>query len=121
MTRSLGDFYMQHHGATWEPAVSCIDLFDLVDQLDHITLILASDGLWDFATHEKAADLVCRAKSAQAAADRLTRFTSNESNSKFGRLKDDTTVVVVELDFRDAAARGTAPTPPRRKSTCSVQ
>ena len=47
MTRSLGDFYMQHHGCTYEPAVSCIDLFDLVAQLSQVTLILASDGLWD--------------------------------------------------------------------------
>jgi serine/threonine protein phosphatase PrpC len=47
MTRALGDFYMQYHGATWEPAVSCIDLFDVVGQLGDVSLILASDGLWD--------------------------------------------------------------------------
>ena len=116
VTRSIGD---------WDASRACIPhpqilRFELA-RGSHTRIVLASDGLWDFATHEKAADIVCRAKSAQAAADRLTRFTSNESNSKFGRLKDDTTVVVVELDFRDAAARGTAPTPPQRKSTCSVQ
>ena len=33
MTRTLGDYYMQYHGATWEPAVSCIDLFELVAQV----------------------------------------------------------------------------------------
>lgn len=47
MTRSLGDFYMQYHGCTFEPSVSCIDLFDLVTQLAQVTVILASDGLWD--------------------------------------------------------------------------
>ena len=36
MTRAIGDFYMQYHGCTWEPAVSCIDLFDLVTQLSQV-------------------------------------------------------------------------------------
>eukprot|EP00966_Prymnesium_polylepis_P231420 5354703-Prymnesium_polylepis.1 len=47
VTRSLGDYYMQYHGATWEPAVSCIDLFDVSSQLKQITLVIGSDGLWD--------------------------------------------------------------------------
>ena len=32
MTRTLGDFYMQHHGCTFEPAVSCIDLYVFAGQ-----------------------------------------------------------------------------------------
>ena len=36
MTRTLGDFYMQYYGATWEPDVSCIDLFDIVAQLSQV-------------------------------------------------------------------------------------
>ena len=36
VTRSLGDFYMQYHGATWDPTVSCIDLFDVARQLDQV-------------------------------------------------------------------------------------
>ena len=47
MTRTLGDMYLQYHGATWEPSVSCIDLHDLVQQLSQVTVVLASDGLWD--------------------------------------------------------------------------
>ena len=46
---------MQHHGCTWEPAVSCIDLFDLVAQLSQVTLVLASDGLWDAVSFSVAA------------------------------------------------------------------
>ena len=47
ITRSLGDFYLQYHGVSWEPAVSCIDLFDVQSELRRVTLVLASDGLWD--------------------------------------------------------------------------
>ena len=47
VTRSLGDFYLQHFGVSWEPAVSCIDLFDVAGQLSQVTLVVASDGLWD--------------------------------------------------------------------------
>ena len=52
MTRSLGDYYMHHHGASAVPAVSCIDLFDIVGQLTRMTLVLASDGLWDLWAYE---------------------------------------------------------------------
>lgn len=52
MTRSLGDYYMHYHGACAVPAVSCIDLHDIGGQLSRVTLVLASDGLWDLWTYK---------------------------------------------------------------------
>ena len=73
MTRSLGDYYMQWHGVTWEPAVSCIDLFDLVTQLSQVTLVIASDGLWDDMSSERAVSIVRKSTKAQPAAEALAR------------------------------------------------
>ena len=72
MTRSLGDFYMHTCGVTWKPEVVVLDLSRLLtrglpaaashgsgaagggdEPLEHLTLILASDGIWDlYETHE---------------------------------------------------------------------
>jgi len=61
VTRSLGDIYMQHHGATWEPTVSCIDLFDVAGQLDQVTLVLGSDGLWDLWAYKELLEYTFKA------------------------------------------------------------
>ena len=63
MTRSIGDFYMHTFGVTCKPEVKTIDLAALIAsggasgsggkvrkrgaKLEHLTLILASDGIWD--------------------------------------------------------------------------
>lgn len=52
MTRSLGDFYMHTFGVTWRPEVISIDLEEVGDKLEHLTLILASDGVWDLWEYE---------------------------------------------------------------------
>lgn len=115
VTRSIGD---------WDASRACIPhpqimRFELA-RGTYARLILASDGLWDFATHEKAAALVRRARSAQTAADRLTRFAWDTSHARLNRLKDDTTVVVVELDCRDVEARTKAAATPTSRA-CAVQ
>ena len=52
MTRSLGDFYMHTFGVTWKPEVISIDLEEVGAKLEHLTLILASDGIWDLWEYE---------------------------------------------------------------------
>jgi len=44
MTRSIGDLYMQSFGVTWEPEVIAIDLQEECTELEHLTLVIASDG-----------------------------------------------------------------------------
>ena len=120
VTRSIGD---------WDASRACIPhpsilRFEL-PRGAHARIVIASDGLWDFATHAKAATLVRAAKSAQAAADRLTRLAWETSHAKFERLKDDTTAIVVELDCRGAEARraaaARAAAAPSGSCACAVQ
>lgn len=52
MTRSIGDFYMQTFGVSWRPEVISVDLEEVGAELQHLTLILASDGVWDLWEYE---------------------------------------------------------------------
>ena len=58
MTRSIGDFYMHTFGVTWRPEVRVIDLAALGQRLSQLTLILASDGVWDVLSDADAVRLV---------------------------------------------------------------
>jgi len=117
MTRSLGDFYMQYHGAVWEPSVSCIDLFDLVSQLSKVTLVIASDGLWDVHAYKdvlkfplKAAPATPADPADTAAPPRLRATdiaphmrelmmeTREESADLFGERADNITAICVCFD-----------------------
>ena len=61
-------------------------------------VVLASDGLWDFVSEAEAVRVVRHAPTAQAAADALVRLARNLSMKQLGRLKDDTSCVVVDLN-----------------------
>ena len=52
MTRSIGDFYMHTFGVTWKPEVISVDLAEQCAELENLTLILASDGIWDLWEYE---------------------------------------------------------------------
>ena len=56
MTRSIGDLYMQSFGVTWEPEVIAVDLQEECTELSHLTLVVASDGLWDLYETEEVFD-----------------------------------------------------------------
>ena len=60
--------------------------------------VLASDGLWDFLTVEAARKVLCSATDVAAAAAKLADTAKSKSNGKFNFIKDDITVVVVELN-----------------------
>lgn len=82
----------------------------------HSRLLLASDGLWDVISPAQACRLVRGAATAQRAADLLLGMAERISNEKFGRLKDDTTVLVVDVDLRTEAMRQAA----KREGSCCV-
>ena len=63
-----------------------------------VRVVIASDGVWDFVTPAQAAMVLRTSSSAQAAASRLVRVASRRSHSALGRLKDDTTALVIELN-----------------------
>ncbi|KAL1495750.1 hypothetical protein AB1Y20_016612 [Prymnesium parvum] len=103
VTRSLGDFYMQYYGATWEPSVSCIDLFDVSGQLDQITLILGSDGLWDLWTYKDVLEFPLNSnlphtkQSVEQSLDQLIEATRANSEELFGEDADNICSVMVRF------------------------
>jgi len=111
VTRSIGD---------WDAARSCIPEPELrrftIARGTHSRLLLASDGLWDVISPAQACRLVRGAATAQRAADLLLGMAERISNEKFGRLKDDTTVLVVDVDLRTEAMRQAA----KREGSCCV-
>ena len=108
MTRALGDFYMQHHGCTWEPAVSCIDLFDVQSELSRVTLLLASDGLWDLWGYQECLEHVfasppptATAQVKEACRD-LIETTRARGEEIFGESADNITAIMVTCDLEPA-------------------
>jgi len=116
VTRSIGD---------WDSSRACIPHPDIhrfeVPSGTHARIVLASDGLWDFVTHERAAELVAAARSARKAADRLVSLAEVRSKAKFNRLKDDTTVIVVDLDYRGMDRDGSSTEVASGSCACTVQ
>lgn len=111
VTRSIGD---------WDAARSCIPEPELhrftLARGTHSRLLLASDGLWDLLTPAHACRLVRGASTAQSAADLLLAVAERLSNQRFGRLKDDTTVLVVDVDLRGEEVRRAA----AKKGSCCI-
>ena len=54
VTRSLGDFYHQHYGVTWEPEVVVHDLATYLGDAPLGMMCIASDGIWDHWTFDEA-------------------------------------------------------------------
>ena len=109
ITRSLGDFYLQYHGVSWEPAVSCIDLFDVQSELRRVTLVLASDGLWDLWGYQECLEHVfaqpppTSTAQVKAACKELIETTRVRGEEIFGESADNITTIVVTCDLEPAA------------------
>ena len=54
VTRSIGDFYHQMYGVTWEPEVVVHDLATFCNGAPEAVLCIASDGVWDHWRFEEA-------------------------------------------------------------------
>ena len=93
VTRALGD---------WDGSRALVPHPDVarfrVTRSQCLRAVLASDGLWDFVRPDEASRVLRAGKSASSCADRLLEMAVSRSNAKFNELKDDTTVLVVELN-----------------------
>lgn len=63
-----------------------------------VRTVIASDGLWDLVSVEEASKVLKKGKTPTSCADKLLEMALFRSNSKFNELKDDTTVMVIELN-----------------------
>jgi serine/threonine protein phosphatase PrpC len=113
VTRALGDYFMQWHGATWEPGVSCIDLLDVASQLGRVTLLLGSDGLWDLWKYKEALQYPLGAPPPSSVGAlmkplaSLMEETRQQGEELFGETADNITAIVVSCDISDAGDLGT--------------
>ena len=78
-------------------------------------VVLASDGLWDHVTHERAAAVVRGAADPQAAADALAKLVMVGRTTP----KDDTSVIVLDLNPAELPPLS-RPQNPRCGSSCVV-
>ncbi|KAL6207999.1 hypothetical protein ACLB2K_018951 [Fragaria x ananassa] len=89
MSRAFGDFVLKDHGIIAIPDVSHHRLTSK-DQF----IVLATDGIWDVLSNNEVASIVWEAKSAEAAARRVTETAIATWSTKYPTTKiDDCTVV----------------------------
>lgn len=114
ITRALGDFYLQSHGVSWEPAVSAVDLVDISQTLSRITLVLGSDGLWDLWKYRDALEVPLGVAQPATGVDLmdpladLVEQTRKHGEELFGETADNITAVVAAFhlgDFQRGGAR----------------
>ena len=73
-------------------------------------VVIASDGLWDLMAPSHACEKVlARERDAQDCAYKLVNMAIEKSNMRFNQLKDDTSVIVVELNPSGGAVPLTKP------------
>ena len=106
VTRSLGDFYHQRFGVTWEPEVISRPLSELLGGASEGLLCLASDGFWDHWTFE---DSVAELTSVHGPGTRATTRAQAESwfegtrvrgAEAFGDHADNLTSIIATISVR---------------------
>uniref|UniRef100_A0A7S1TEC7 PPM-type phosphatase domain-containing protein n=1 Tax=Compsopogon caeruleus TaxID=31354 RepID=A0A7S1TEC7_9RHOD len=102
MTRSIGDTILTEYGVMPVPEMAHLRL----TQLDSF-LVLASDGIWEFMSSQEVADYVGKLRSDGINPDEAAEALVREAVRRWRRnevVVDDTTAVVVYLDFEEKPA-----------------
>lgn len=97
MTRSIGDTILTDCGVTPEPEVTVTRLGS-----SDAFLVAASDGVWEFMTSVEVAEFVGRLHASGASAEATAKSLVREAVTRWRsreRVVDDTTAVVVWLDY----------------------
>ncbi|CCI49342.1 unnamed protein product [Albugo candida] len=95
MSRSLGDAVAHTAGVTSEPEFSIHTL-----KASDRCFVMATDGLWEFMTTKEVIELALNEENPKAAVDVLLD-EANRRWMKEEQVIDDTTVIVVFMDFQD--------------------
>ena len=142
MTRSIGDFYLHTFGVTWKPEVRTMELSDLImkksgggkgGKLTNLTLILASDGIWDLYENSEVFDAIVskptvlsNGKRKQSISNAKAFFDKSVEKGAeiFGSSADNMTGIVVYLNPIGTEEEGKAPppiTPPKFEIPAGLQ
>ena len=105
VTRSIGDFYHQMYGVTWEPEVVVHDLATFCNGAPEAVLCIASDGVWDHWRFEEAIEALTVGGGAPATdRARVWDFMENtrmRGAEAFGPHADNLSAVVVRFPNPD--------------------
>jgi len=118
MSRSIGD---------WDASRAIIPQPDFcrfeVAPGAWVRAVIASDGVWDLVSHEEAALLARNARSVDDAAGSIVAVAHDRGLVRLGKLKDDTTCLVVDLNpsqipFEDLPKEAAPSTAARSNGGC---
>lgn len=104
MTRSIGDTVLTEFGVLAGPEVSVTRL-----GAERCFVVAASDGVWEFMSSEEVVRLVERVRAEGGCAETAARELVNEAVRRWTEnesVVDDTTAVVVYMDFAEEGKRG---------------
>lgn len=104
MTRSVGDTVLTEFGVIPTPEVTLCE-FGPKDQF----IVLASDGVWEFMSSGEVATFVAKLKVAGMSPSKVANKLVAESVSRWKKneqVVDDTTAVVIYLNYTEKAANG---------------
>lgn len=102
MSRSLGDLIAKQAGVISAPHM-CVRKLQREDR----ALILGSDGLWDFVSHEEAGTVALSTSNTWDGSARLARLARARWLARTAGA-DDTTVIVVRLQPSTSSASSPA-------------
>lgn len=88
LSRAIGDFAAEACGLTYLPAIS-------TTTFTSGWVIIATDGLWDYVSNDRVAEL---ARGATRARDYCDRIMAEQMKASDGGYRDDCTVVVIRCD-----------------------
>lgn len=98
LSRAFGDSIAREIGVVPTPDVNSLFLPRTIESLDRHVLIVASDGLWEWMSSEKAAHIAWEAATATDAAEALAEASKREwAVRSRGRTCDDITIAVAFL------------------------
>ena len=86
--------------------VSCIDLFDVAEQLSQVTLVVASDGLWDLWQYKDVLQYPLGQPPPASTAEVFTPLgtlveeTRKQGEELFGEQADNITAILVCYDVK---------------------
>ena len=90
MTRSIGDFYMHTFGVSWQPEVISVDLAEQCAELDHLTLIMCSDGIWDLWEYDEVFQAILSPPERNVQSIEAARLFFDKSVTQGAELFEDT-------------------------------
>jgi len=107
MTRSLGDYYLKKYGVSSKPTIKYINLSEIFKESPIISIVVATDGVWDNHTYENISKLILnedylkRINNGENISEEVCKLLIAENDqlgrNHFGESRDNATAIVSYL------------------------